>query len=447
MVKAHKAHNVGKLSANNKGVTLVEVIVSLLILSIIIVPLLSGFVTAGNANRATKEQISAKAIGESVVESAKLLGVEGTAMEFYKLVSEGNSFMFAADYESANELVAEGGHPSVVETGGVKRFSKQSSGKYEYLIKGIKYGALTYDVVLNFDNSIYKNAVNGYVYADLSAYNSDTSAIINPVVSGSDYDYRAFQYFKNMHDRHTYSEYIVERGKVEERNALLWEQYYDDLEKYNKDVAAGRPAVKPDEPVTEALPVRPSLLSDDYIKQCIKKTVDISVKEGAAEGQYVVNSIITYECDNTLREFAKNDDTIVKTYSGFCNNKQYNNLQSIVLIYTPFISAEKLNGEYVNIKKECSEDLDVFLVVQDDGHADFTKSKLNVNIDTDDNNSIRLFSQAELSITPGNIDVEQKLIDYDSVTDSMYNVTVKVYRGGGTLNHCITTIDSTLVDK
>ena len=213
MVKAHNAHNVGKLSANNKGVTLVEVIVSLLILSIIIVPLLSGFVTAGQVNRATKEQINAKAIGESVIESTKLLGIEGTAMEFHKDISEGDSFMFATDYESADEVIAEGGHPSVVEIEGTKRFSRQNSGRYEYLIKGVKYGVSTYDVVLELDNSAYMNAAN--VYADVSAYNSDTSAIINPVVSGSEYDYRAFRYFKNMHDRYTYSQYIIDRGKVE----------------------------------------------------------------------------------------------------------------------------------------------------------------------------------------------------------------------------------------
>lgn len=443
------AHIVGKISNDNKGVTLVEVIVSLLILSIIIVPLLSGFVTAGNANRATKEQIHAKTIGESVVESAKLLGVEGTAMEFYKNVSPGNGFVFASDYDNYEEKISEGGHPSIVEIEGVKKFSRQHSGRYEYIIKGVKYGTSTYDVVLELDNTAYKNAENAYVYADLSAYNSETSAIINPVLSGSDYDYRAFQYFKNLHDGYTYSKYADEREKVEERNALLWEKYYDELEKYNDSLAAGMPAQKPDEPVTEPIPVRPPLLSDEYIKRNIKKTVDISIneKQGLSGKEYIVNSTITYECDNSDRQYAQNGDVITKTYSGYCNNKQYNQIESLVLIYSPFVSAEELNREYIRIKKDTSEYMDVYIVVQTSEEADYSKSKLNVKVDTSDIDKIKLFSQAQLATTPGNISCEQNLINYVSLGDSLYNVTAKVYRGGGTFKQCITTIDSTLVDK
>ena len=51
-----KYHNIGrhggiKPDTDNRGISLVEVIVSLLILMIIIVPLLSGFVTASMTNK------------------------------------------------------------------------------------------------------------------------------------------------------------------------------------------------------------------------------------------------------------------------------------------------------------------------------------------------------------------------------------------------------------
>ena len=71
------------MKKNNKGITLIEIIVSLLVLMIIMVPLLSGFVTSIQANRTAKANAYAKNVAEGVMEGVKKLGIKKTAEQFY----------------------------------------------------------------------------------------------------------------------------------------------------------------------------------------------------------------------------------------------------------------------------------------------------------------------------------------------------------------------------
>lgn len=433
----------------NKGITLVEIIVSMLILAIIIVPLLSSFVTAGRANLAVRNNTFARTVGENVLESTKLLGVEGTAMEFYKDVDgEGaEAFIMAAECSGFGEIVPEGGHESVIINNGVKKFSPQASGKYEYMITGVKQGTGIYDVKLRLDKSAYPN---DYQYADLSAFTSDKTALVNPALRNSDYDYKALQYFKQLHEKYIYSKYVAIREQIEAENGEKWERYYEELDKYNEEISKGHEAVKPALPATKPVPDREEPMPDEYIKNNIKKTLDISIEEKTEDGEtfFVVNSTMTYECDNTEKQFAASGDKIVKTYSGFCNNQRYSDIDSLLVLYAPFSGVDTLNLETVNIEKNTLKDMDVYIIVQSDGGESFSGPALKVNVDTAATGSIKLYSQASLDVTPATIASEKKIIhDVADSDDTIYNIDVEVYESGGTFSRRITSIQSTLVNR
>lgn len=438
----------GKMKKDNRGITLVEIVVSMLILAIILVPLLSSFVTASKTNLAVKDNSYARAVGESVVESVKLLGVEGTALEFYKDVGDAG-FLMAPNYTDFGETVPEGGHRSVITQDGLKKFSPQASGKYEYSITGIKQGPSTYDVKLKLDHTLYPN---DYQYADLSAFASGSTALINPALQNSDYDYRALRYFKQLHERYQYSKYVAVRDKIEAENGKKWEDYYEALDAYNEEIAKGNEdAVMPSRPVNQPVPARDELLTDDIIKSDISKTLDISIEEKAdayGRTEYVLNSTMTYECDNRTRQYAASDDKITKMYSGYCTGQRYADISSLLVLYSPFSGADSLNLETVNIKKITPKDMDVYIILQADSDTVFDSSALKVNVDTGLPDKIRLFSQAALDVTPATIVSEKKLISAaDTADDTIYNIDVEVYEGGGTYSRLVTTINSTLINR
>lgn len=435
----------GNMKKDNRGMTLVEIIVCMLILMIIIVPLLSSFVTANKANLVVKDSSYARTVGESVLESVKLLGVEGTALEFYK--AEGDSeFLIAPNYTGFSETVPAGGHSSVITHDGVKEFSPQASGKYEYNITGIRQGSSAYDVKLKLDSTVYPN---DYTYADLSAFASGSTALVNPTLQNSDYDYKALQYFKQMHERYQYAKYVLKRNEIESENGKKWEEYYEALDLYNEEIAKGHEAVMPSRPVNEPVPAQDPLLSDAVIRNNIRKILDISIEEktDAYGTEYVIHSTMTYTCDNASRQYAATEDKITKTYSGYCNNQRYTDISSLLVLYSPFSGVGSLNLETVNITKTTSKDIDAYIIVQSDSDAALAGPALKVNV-TGAVGNIRLYSQAALDVTPATIEKhEHTLISDAGPDDTIYNVDVEVYEGGGTYGRLVTTINSTLVNR
>ena len=267
-----KPHIFKQLHKENKGISLVEIIVSLLILMIIIVPMLSSFVTASKTNQSAKASSYAKSAAENVVEMVKLLGLEKTALEFHKSVT--TDFQLINGCSNFEEVVLPGEYPSVISGA----FVKKTSGEYEYNITGITEGTETYDIKLKLSDVQYSGSggPNEYQYADLSAFNSKTTAVINPVLSNSTYDYRVFQYFKSMHERYKYGIYSAERDRIDSINSAIMEQYYIDVDAAN---STGRPA--PPLPSTLPIPTQEPYNQDDAIRNTIKKTIDISLEEVA----------------------------------------------------------------------------------------------------------------------------------------------------------------------
>lgn len=71
-----------RLKENNRGLSLIEVLVAVIILAIVVTPFLHSFVTTANTNRKAKEIHRATVLAQSVVESCKAETLESIAQQF-----------------------------------------------------------------------------------------------------------------------------------------------------------------------------------------------------------------------------------------------------------------------------------------------------------------------------------------------------------------------------
>ena len=73
-----------RVQLNNRGTSLVELIVALLILMIVTVSLLQMFTSASRVNTVNARNVSADAVAENVMEAVKTFGIKNSAIEIWK---------------------------------------------------------------------------------------------------------------------------------------------------------------------------------------------------------------------------------------------------------------------------------------------------------------------------------------------------------------------------
>ena len=140
-----KNHLEGK---QNKGFTIVEVLIAITILAIIVVPLLQAFVTSSRTNAKAKQLMKATTLAQNVMEELKANSLEEIARQFNgyqssnSISSLGNAREASWDtselkyvYPTANPSVIAADNPTANPKG---LFVGQDSGKYYFLLEGVQ---------------------------------------------------------------------------------------------------------------------------------------------------------------------------------------------------------------------------------------------------------------------------------------------------------------------
>lgn len=492
----------GKLKNDNKGMTLMEVIVSLLILAVIFTPMIMSFVRANNVNRTTKNENYAVGLAESVMEAVKLLGMEETAREFYGAKSD---FKLAPLEEtgSFSEEKYEARGDSVVNAAGERIFwsrlksvteeERRTKGSvpYVYNITNAKAGTSVFDVKITFSSASYsqnpaelptaqangeptptpvpnnisgpdigfkrsygKNGnINGFSFADMSAFNGKTTALIDPG-AGGDYDYMAKQYFYNLYSNYQYDIYIRRCAEIDNINNAALEAYFNRID-------SGEAAVYPN---ILSYPEMPVLMTEEELAAKVSKKTEVFIdanKDPHGNDIYVLNSrmIFSFNNINAIGEGVLADPsnrTVERVYSGYCTNVVFpvedeinNGVESVFLMYNPFSysgSAATFENETVNIHYSKQplvmnpNDISFYLAVQEKNGASssFASHKLNVSVDNSTAAKITINSNAGINaggIMPDYVGKEL-LKDITGDMDRIYVVTVEIYEAGtlGTSN-------------
>lgn len=176
---------------DNRGLSLIEVLVAMVLLSIVVIPFLHAFITAANTNNKAKEIHRATIVAQSVMEGFKAETLEDIAVQFdypqkgFRVVaperigdgtdltvrvqelrynSVENAYQSVLGYESP--LIADETDKKSFVTASIysedmgenTEFLGQSDGKYFFSIENVKEDTALYDVLVNLDANPYRGA-------------------------------------------------------------------------------------------------------------------------------------------------------------------------------------------------------------------------------------------------------------------------------------------------
>lgn len=138
-----KQANCNRLQSN-KGFTLVEVLVAILILSIIIVPLLSAFVVAANTNAKARQTLRATTLAQNVMEELKAYSLEESAKQYGKKLAD--NFVIADAMDSYETVLHVDGVHEVLTFDENGQIQGREEGKYDLVLKGVSQESAKFDV-------------------------------------------------------------------------------------------------------------------------------------------------------------------------------------------------------------------------------------------------------------------------------------------------------------
>jgi type II secretory pathway pseudopilin PulG len=447
----------------NRGMTLVEVVISLLIIMIVFVPLISSFTTASKLSRTAKNNLYASNLASNVMETVKVLGIDGVALQFDPA---NTNFTIAPGPTDFDEEPVEGYTTSVKTIDGTKYFdSSRGTKPYIYKMTGVKQGTGTYDVSITFSSASYTTETptggsalpNDYLYADLSAFNAESTVLINPMSSGTNYDEMVLQYFMQLNDSYYYDEWVTACEAVNNANDAIYRAYE---QAYDAASAAGTPL--PTMPSVTPLPVlKPSLSKADIKRSLFKTTtVEISKVTDSLSGikKYKLNSYINYTFNNILINSggacaSPTTQFLTRNYSGYCDDVLSTSLENIFFMYQPLgdVSALSLDDEKVVINNQLPESFHIYLVIQAPATTT-VKAKLPVYL-SGTSNTLHLYSQVDLAVegissasTSNSSSEEDRLLkEFNTDTGRIYDVKINIYESGSGFTKQLQTLSSTIL--
>lgn len=163
---------------NDKGLTLVELMVAIVILTVVVLPTMSVFVAATKANSKARTELQSTVTANSVLESAKSFSIYVFDKQCNTEYNSGNASQFTLiagqlDGSTIKSLVQAGGtcgqieyesdgetvkdvvkNPAPFES---KYASDASKMKFAYAINGIKQSKNTYDAVVVYEKQDYQD--------------------------------------------------------------------------------------------------------------------------------------------------------------------------------------------------------------------------------------------------------------------------------------------------
>lgn len=263
----------------NKGFTLVEVLIAITILAIIVVPLLRAFVVSSQTNAKAKQLMKATTLAQNVMEELKANSLEEVARQFNGYQSSNSISSLGTAWEatwdtSRLEYVPVTTNASVIEADDPDKnpeglFVGQDSGKYYFLLEGVQREHAKFDVAIELtrdaENGTKKltqiNAMNqadcGYYAESVNAYQNAVTTFLN-----ANYSYRSNPEYKGSLDSMTIGNKLSRTITIDiaslSGNETVSVRYDYELE---EDYAA-----EEDRYISESIMVFDNYLSDEKLK-------------------------------------------------------------------------------------------------------------------------------------------------------------------------------------
>lgn len=154
-----------KRKNKNKGMTLVEVLIAMTVLTVASLAIFSAFISSAQHNRRAKEKQRAMNLAQSVMESCKAYDISDIARQF-------NNYDLFRIFQSTGTYNQEG-TPSVNSLTG--EFTPSADNNYQFSMTNVNYDGQVYDVKLDFSPDVTLIPSSGV--AEANAFNAYNDAI------------------------------------------------------------------------------------------------------------------------------------------------------------------------------------------------------------------------------------------------------------------------------
>lgn len=387
-----------KEKEENKGFTLVELLVCVAILAIISVPLLNSFFVAGKTNEKAKEIQRTTTLAQNIMETVK-----GQNLSQLKILF-GSSNLIGLNLNEPYDITN-----SFVEV----KSEDLVNGRYEYCIKRVKDGIGEYDVYITLNSALYKtesDAVqNKYQMPKITNLTGDKIAVIDPEGYSASWSSYVDASGKTIYSKDT---------STNMDNMIITYFYYlhlayiDYLTMQNQ--AAGY-----------VVNIIPDTFSTEQIKSFITKETSIVATNGSkldgSNDTSVVNltSKITYSipgADKVTGDVSGLHTEYQVFSKTFKTSDGTNPLEQIYLFY----NRSDFPEDVVVIKNSSINEAELNIVDQLTG---VVKVKCN-----DPANTWKLASNASITLLEGSKVIDTELVSSEDPVDRLFEVKVEVYQ-------------------
>lgn len=387
-----------KEKEENKGFTLVELLVCVAILAIISVPLLNSFFVAGKTNEKAKEIQRTTTLAQNIMETVK-----GQNLSQLKILF-GSSNLIGLNLNEPYDITN-----SFVEV----KSEDLVNGRYEYCIKRVKDGIGEYDVYITLNSALYKtesDAVqNKYQMPKITNLTGDKIAVIDPEGYSASWSSYVDASGKTIYSKDT---------STNMDNMIITYFYYlhlayiDYLTMQNQ--AAGY-----------VVNIIPDTFSTEQIKSFITKETSIVATNGSkldgSNDTSVVNltSKITYSipgADKVTGDVSGLHTEYQVFSKTFKTSDGTNPLEQIYLFY----NRSDFPEDVVVIKNSSINEAELNIVDQLTG---VVKVKCN-----DPANTWKLASNASITLLEGSKVIDTQLVSSEDPVDRLFEVKVEVYQ-------------------
>ncbi len=442
------------MRSDNRGTTLVEIIVALLILVLIFTPAYMAFSAALKLNQASKDKLYAQTIAQNAMEIIKYnMDVGGSIKTINFTALSGSAVTATGAAVGPYDVSAENVRPEYA--------------KYSFI--GCPEGTSSYDISINIEDH-EKNEAERQSFADMSAFNDTATALINPSGISGGFDSTVVSYFSMISSGYYNEEYQATLNKIYAHNNSVIDDYN---RKYREAELAGRtppeyPSESPDLPPDLdnptgdyaknlwKIPNNATPISNSDILKDLRKTMVVTVQ--AIGGQYRLNSCLEYRlktnrtADNRAiidpAEIVAKAGKPLMTFSNYCKDVDYSELKNLYIMYTP--RADIVSGHAIKVEDEkiaihnvgFDTGYKVFIVMQaPEGNTfDLSNEGLDVQIDGDVAvGNVDVFCNVNCSGTlvhynsyppddPNSL--KFSLIDEEKIEELIYDVNIEVKETG-----------------
>ena len=422
--------------SREKGISLVEVLISIIILAMVMVPLMSNFIRSMKISRDAKALQVQNNITANIMEGFKSYTMSETLEQFYEPTEGLDLIPFQMITDSqGNPIANEVTRLKWNEVDNVfEAFPSLEEGDtYYFGIHGIEEGGTRYDALITMDSLVYRteetNTMNNYPIPNIINLDEKTNGLLvsNPLAGSLTMDQialdtftqKGFEYRKRQWELSTYQDYL--------RNVEEWRNRVEEARIKNLPMPTPieEPAFNPNRAENEeyCIPAK--------VRQKITKTMMIKVKDNYLTYQ------IDYRCQWPLDAPIENKLTynIVQKYYS-------DTLENIYLFYTPSIfqldstgslydstkpdeikivneAMEKRVNFYIAKQKDTMS-VEPYIKIFRDSFLDNINTFTNLLNDYDNVKMVIEGLEQEAGFTPGVIET--------AIKNRIYTITVDLYK-------------------